>query len=30
LVAALMQCRFYGSNVCGDSECFGRFGFFHW
>ena len=30
LVAALMQCRFYGSNVCGDSECFSRFGFFHW
>ena len=29
-VAALMQCCFYGRNVCGDSECFGRFGFFHW
>ncbi len=30
LVAALMQCCFYRSNVCGDSECFGRFRFFHW
>jgi hypothetical protein len=30
LVAALVECCFYGSNVCGDSECFGRFGFFHW
>ena len=29
-VAALMQCCFDGSNVCGDSECFRRFGFFHW
>ncbi len=29
-VAALIQCCFYGSNVCGDSSCFGRFGFFHW
>jgi hypothetical protein len=26
----LIQCCFYGSNVCGDSSCFGRFGFFHW
>jgi hypothetical protein len=25
-----VECCFYGSNVCGDSECFGRFGFFHW
>jgi hypothetical protein len=29
LVAALMQCCFYGSNVFCDSECFRRFGFFH-
>ncbi len=28
-VAAFVECCFYGSNVCGDSECFGRFGFFH-
>jgi hypothetical protein len=25
-----VECCFYGSNVCGDSECFRRFGFFHW
>jgi hypothetical protein len=25
-----VECCFYGSNVCGDSLCFGRFGFFHW
>jgi hypothetical protein len=30
LVAALMQCCADGSNICGDSEGFGRFGFFHW
>ena len=29
-VAAFVECCFYGSNVCGDSECFGRSGFFHW
>jgi hypothetical protein len=29
-VAAFVECCFYGSNVCGDSECFRRFGFFHW
>ncbi len=29
-VAAFVECCFYGSNICGDSECFGRFGFFHW
>ncbi len=30
LVAALMQCCADGSNICGDSECLCRFGFFHW
>lgn len=30
LVAALMQCCTDSSNICGDSQCFGRFGFFHW
>jgi hypothetical protein len=25
-----VECCFYGSNVCGDSKGFGRFGFFHW
>ncbi len=29
-VAAFVECCFDGSNVCGDSECFRRFGFFHW
>ena len=29
-VAALMECCFYCSNVFCDSECFRRFGFFHW
>jgi len=29
-VAAFVECCFYGSNVCGDSKGFGRFGFFHW
>jgi hypothetical protein len=24
-----VECCFYGSNICGDSKCFGRFGFFH-
>ncbi len=29
LVAVFVECCFYCSNVCGDSECFRRFGFFH-
>ena len=29
-VAALMQRCFYGSNICGNSLCLCRFGFFHW
>ena len=30
LIATLMECYADGSNICGDSQCFGRFGFFHW
>ena len=29
-VVAFVECCFYCSNVFCDSECFRRFGFFHW